>query len=192
MTIYCGVRDGDGVSPYYKAWLTQNGITVAGYMTGETAITLAQLWNSPFEGDTAGNAGGMEKVSALAQTASGTTSKTLFNSKMVWEGSEALTVSTPLQFIAYSNAKTEVNDPIQYLLQMSSPELYDKSPLGAIPQKVTLDLGRRLVTNVYISNVTYNENAPKTKDGYFTHNEITLDVTLDGTVNASKVPNLFR
>lgn len=197
MGLYCGVRDGDGVSPYYKAWLTQNiagvgPVTVVGYISGETTIELQQLWNSPFEGDSAGNASGMEKGSALIQTQTGTTSKTLWNSKQVWEGAEAPSFSIPLQFVAYSDAKAEVNDPLTYLMQMASPELNDKTPLGTIPQKVTLDMGRRIKAEVYIRSVSYSENAPKTPQGYFTHNEITLEVTLDGSVNASKIPNIFR
>lgn len=197
MTIYCGVRDGDGISPYYKATLSQEVpgrgmVTVTGYLSGESNIELSQLWDSPFEGDTAGNAGGLDKASSVGQTQTGMTTKTLWNSKLVWNGAEALAFTLPLQFIAYADAKTEVNDPIQYLLQMSSPELKDISPMGAIPLKVKLNLGRRIVADVFIKNVNYDESAPKTKDGYFTHNEITLSLTLDGSINASQVPNIFK
>lgn len=197
MTIHCGVRDGDGISPYYKAFLTQEIpnlglVTVVGYISGDTSIELAQLWSSPFEGDTAGNAGGLDKASSLAQTQSGMTSKTLANGKLVWDGAEALEIPLTLQFVAHADAKIEVNDPIKYLMQMSSPELKDITPLGRIPQKVTLDLGRRLIANVFIKNVSYNESAAKTKQGYFTHNEIVLQLSLDGAVNASKIPSIFK
>ena len=197
MAISCGVRDGDGISPFYKAFLTQDipgvgMVTVVGYISGDTSIELSQLWTSPFEGDTAGNAGGMDKASALAQTQSGLTSKTLANGKLVWDGAEALEIPLTLLFIAHANAKVEVNDPIGFLMQMSSPELNDVTPLGRIPQKVTLDLGRRLKANVFIKNFSYNESAAKTDGGYFTHNEITLQVSLDGAVNASHIPNIFK
>jgi len=196
MTIHCGVREGDGVSKFYKVHISQEmpnigTVIVAAYLTGEASIELAQLWNSPFEGDTAGNSGSLSKGAAILQTQTDMTSKTMWNSKLVWEGAQALEFSLPLQFIAYSDAKKEVNDPIQFLMQMSSPELNDITPTGAIPQLVKLNVGRRLMADVYIKNVSYNENAPKTKDGYFTHNEITLQLTLDGSVNASEIPNIF-
>lgn len=196
MTILCGVQEGDGVSEFYKVHISQEipnvgYVVIAAYLTGEASIELAQLWNSPFEGDTAGNAGSLSKGSAILQAGTGVTSKTLWNSKLVWEGAQALEFTLPLQFIAYSDAKRQVNDPITYLMQMSSPELNDIKPIGAVPQLVSLNVGRRLIADVYIKNVSYNESAPKTKDGYFTHNEITLQLTLDGSVNASQIPNIF-
>lgn len=197
MTVCCGVSDSDGISQFYKATISQEiagigMVTVTGYLSNETTIELSQLWNSPFEGDTAGNAGGFDKASSVGQTQTQMTTKTLWNSKMVWEGAEAITFTLPLGFIAYSDAKIEVNDPIQYLLQMSSPELKDMAPTGAIPLKVKLNVGRRIVADVYIKNVSYNESAPKTKDGYFTENEITLTLSLDGSINASQIKNHFK
>jgi hypothetical protein len=197
MTIFCGVRAGDGVSEFYKAYLTQEiagvgKVVVAGYISGDTTIELNQLWTSPFEGDTAGNTDKTRKASALLQTKYGRTSKTLWNSKMVWDGAEAPSFSLTLRFAAYADAKIEVDDPITYLMQMASPELKDKTPMGKIPLKVDIDIGRRVRADIYIKSVSYNEDAPKTKDNHFTHNEITLQVTLDGSVNASKIPEIFR
>ncbi|MGR6841681.1 hypothetical protein ACU5DF_23405 [Aliivibrio wodanis] len=196
MTIYCGVRAGDGISEFYKATLMQNikgigPVTVVGYMSGETSIEMNQLWESPFEGDTAGNAGGKEKVAQVGQTLVGMTTKTSWNSKMVWGGAEALTFNIKLQFIAYSDAKIEVNDAIKYLMMMSSPST-GLTPLQAVPGAVKLNLGRRILTDVYIKSVSYNEAAPKTEDGFFTHNEIVLELSVDGALNASEVAVVFK
>lgn len=92
----------------------------------------------------------------------GMTTKTSCNSKMVWGGAEVLAFNITLQFIAYSNAKIEVNDAIKYLM-MSSPSV-GLIPLLAVPAVVKLNLGRRILTNVYIKSVSYNESALKTSD----------------------------
>ena len=196
MTIYCGVSDSDGISPFYKASITQEvpgvgNVTVTGYITGETQIQLSQDWGSPFSEDTAGNVVG-EKSSSLGQSMTGVTTKTLLNSKLVWNGSEPLMFDLELSFIAIDDAKREVNDPIMYLKQMSSPELNDLSPLGQVPQEVQLNIGRRLLTKALIKEVSYAESAPKTKDGYFVSNKINVTLSLDGVVNASQIPNIFK
>ena len=197
MTIYCGVRAGDGISEFYKATLMQDvkeigPVCVVGYMSVETSIAMTQLWESPFAGDTAGNAGGKyEKTAQVAQVMGGMTTKTSWNSKMVWGGAEALSFNLTLQFIAYADAKIEVNDAIKYLMMMSSPSV-GLTPLQAVPGIVKLNLGRRILTDVYIKSVSYNESAPKTPDGFFTHNEIVLELSLDGALNARDVSNVFK
>lgn len=197
--IFCGARDGDGISDFYKAFIKQEKVAGAGsvvitaYVGSEDMqISLNQIWDSPFEGDTVGAMDKVSKGAALGQAATGTTSKTVFNSKLVWQGADALEFSLPLQFIAYADAKKEVHDPVRYLMQMSSPELNDELPFGSVPQKVVLDIGRRLITPVYITNVSYSEEAPKTVDGYMTHCKVTITCKLDGSINASAVPELFK
>lgn len=196
MAITCGVSDKDGISPFYKASITQDipnvgSVTVTGYITGETQIQLSQMWGEPFSDDTAGKAVG-EKSSAVGQSMSGYTTKTLLNSKLVWNGAEALTFNLELGFVAIDDAKREVNDPIMYLKQMSSAELNDLAPFGRVPQEVQLNVGRRIVTNALIKEVSYNESTPKTKDGYFVSNTINITLSLDGVINASQIPSIFK
>lgn len=196
MAITCGVSDKDGISPFYKASITQDipnvgSVTVTGYITGETQIQLSQMWGEPFSEDTAGKALG-EKSSALAQSMSGYTTKTLFNSKLVWNGGEPLEFNLELGFVAIDDAKREVNDPIMYLKQMSSAELNDLTPFGRVPQEVQLNVGRRIVTNALIRKVSYDESTPKTKDGYFVSNTISIELSLDGVINASQIPSIFK
>lgn len=197
MPVICGVRDGDGVSDFYKARLSQDiagvgHVTVVGYVSDETTVELSQLWNSPFQDDTAGNAGGFSKAAGLAQTEFGKTTTTLLNSKLVWEGAEALEFSLPLHFAAYADAQKEVDDPIKYFMMMASPELENIKPIGQRPLLVTLDLGRKIKTDVYIRSVQYDTNAPRTKTGCFAHNSVTLQCVLDGAINASKIPDYFK
>lgn len=196
MAIYCGVSDSDGISDFYKASIMQEipgvgNVTVTGYITGETQIQLSQDWGSPFSEDTAGNAVG-GKVSAIAQHELTLTTKTLLNSKLVWNGSDPLTFDLELSFIAIDDAKREVNDPIMYLMQMSSPELNDRMPIGQVPQLVKLNIGRRLIVDAFIKDLSYAESAPKTKEGYFVSNKINVTLSLDGVINASQIPDKFK
>lgn len=195
MAIICGVREGDGVSDYYKAFLTQriNGqdVTIVGYVSEETRITMTQLWSSPFEGETAGNQSGVQVASGLAQNATDKTSVSLLNSKLIWEGAEPLTFNLIMVFSAYADAKKEVDDPISLLLQMSSPELEEELPMGQRPSSVILDLGRKLKTPVVIRSVSYDTNAPKTKNGHFAYNRVEIECSINGAINASQIPNVF-
>lgn len=196
MPIYCGVPDGDGVSPFYKTFFTQEikgvgQVTVAGYTSSEVRVELNQLWNSPFEGDTAGNAGATQKISQIGQAYSDQTTKTLWNSKMVYEGTEAIEFSVQIELVAESDAKREVNDPIMYLMMMSSPNESSVTPFLQRPQSVVMDLGRKIKAEVYIKSVGFDERAPKTKEGYYVSNTVTIQCTMDGAVDSAKIPKMF-
>lgn len=193
---YCGVPDGDGVSPFYKTFFTQEikgvgQVTVAGYTSSEVRIELNQLWNSPFAGDTAGNAGSMQKTAQIGQAFSDQTTKTLWNSKMVYDGTEAIEFSVQIELVAESDAKREVNDPIMYLMMMSSPNENNTLPTLQRPQPVTMDLGRKIKADVYIKNVGFDEHAPKTKEGYYTSNTVTIQCAMDGALDGAKIPKIF-
>lgn len=186
------------ISPFYKCWVQQEGVTVCGYISRESQISLEQLWNSPFANDSAGNAGG-GKVGAVIQSQTGLTSVSSWNSKMIWDGAEALTFPLILQFMAYSDAKVEVDDPIKYLMKFSSPELNDISPMGARPLPVALNIGRKIKVpaldsdaGVFIKHVEYDQNAPKTKGGYFATNEITLTMCTGRALNRSDIDLIFN
>lgn len=191
----CGVSDDDGISPFYKAFLTQDipgvgNVTVVGYADEECVVELQQVWQSPFEGDTVGSAGVADKAFSIGQTQSGVTSKTIYNSRLTWEGANPLEFALVLHLTAYKDAKREVDDPIRYLSMMSSPELKG-TPLGQIPQLVMLDIGRKLKASVFIKSVSYNFAAPKTKNGNFLFNTVTVNCSTDGAVNKSQIPKIF-
>lgn len=196
MPIYCGVSDSDGVSPFYKVFITQNikhagQVTVAGYIGSEVRIELNQLWNSPFEGDTAGNAGSIQKSAQIGQAFSDQTTKTLWNSKMVYDGTEAIEFSLQIELVAESDAKREVNDPIMYLMMMSSPNENETLPNLQRPQPVIMDLGRKIKADVLIKNVGFDEHAPKTTEGYYVSNTVTLQCSMDGALDGARIPKIF-
>lgn len=191
-----GVPDNDGISPFYKAYISQDipgvgNVIVVGYTDAECAVELQQVWQSPFEGDTVGSSSSLNKAGDVAQAASGVTSKSLLNSRLVWEGANPLEFPLVLHFGAYKDAKMEVDDPIRYLSMMSSPELNEKLPTGQIPQLVELDIGRKLKAQVYIKGISYNFAAPKTVNGNWLFNTVTLTCSTDGAVNRSRIPQIF-
>ncbi len=196
MSLLCGVRDNDGISDYYKARISGDipgvgFVTVVGYVSDESSIRLAQQWQSPFESDTIGSSGVVGKAGDVTQANTGITSKSLLNSKLVWEGSEPFTFPLKLIFHAYSNAKREVDDPLRYLAMMQAPELNDALVPGQIPQKFILDLGRKIKAEVFVREVEWNPAAPKTKSGHFLYNEVTVQLSTDGAVNRSAIPQIF-
>ncbi|MCV6023250.1 hypothetical protein OFO93_42785, partial [Escherichia coli] len=74
----------------------------------------SSMWQSPFENQSVG--GLLGGISAAAgsladtlQTATGVTTKTLFNSMLVWEGQQPPEFNLVIDFMATTNAQLEVN-----------------------------------------------------------------------------------
>lgn len=202
--ILVGVPSDDGVADALKVQITQQGtesgdISVIGYMLEGSSFSLSSAWAAPFEGDHLGNAGVVDKGAQIYQTVYGETFKTQFNSNNIWEGTEPPEVTLSLYFHAYSDAKKEVNDPISYLMQMASPELkegsIDSIPtdgiIGREPPPVMFDIGRRIKISMRVQDVQYDLTAPKTKDGYFAHNTVTITAAPKAMINRSQIPNLY-
>lgn len=203
--IIVGVPTDDGVSDALKVQITQGAgesgdISVVGYMLEGSSFSLSSVWEAPFEGDHLGNAGVVDKGAQIYQTVHGETFKTQFNSNNIWQGTEPPEVTLVLYFHAYSDAKREVDDPIRYLLQMASPELkagtIDSIPsegvIGREPPPAMFDIGRRLKLNMRIKDVQYDLTAPKTKDGYFANNTVTITAAPKAMFNRSQIPNMFK
>lgn len=201
MAVIVGVPSDDGISQHLKVRITQNiggqDITVVGYLSESCEFSLAASWESPFAGDTLGNAGKIEKTAAIAQAESELTSKTKYNSQQVWEGNEPPEISMTLRFLAFTDAKKEVDDPIMYLLQMASPQLnetlpIDLSGLGRVPAEAIFDIGRLHKFGMRISNVSFDLNAPRTKDGHFLSNAVSITAAPKQIFNRSDFPRLFK
>ncbi len=169
-------------------------MTVVGYVSRESTMELVQAWNAPFEGDSAGNG---SKVAALGQDQTGKTSVTKWNSKLIWDGAEALKFPLKIHFLAFSDAKLEVDDPVKYLSQFSSPELSESLAFGQRPQPVSLNIGQRIIipstdkSGCFIHSVGFDYNAPITTTGYFAENTVDLVVSTDATLSRSEIPNIF-
>jgi hypothetical protein len=200
MAVICGVPNDDGISTFLKCEIQQEIggqlVTVVGYMTEDCQLALRSMWESPFEGDTVGNAGVIDKGASLVQAKSENTSKVQDNSQQIWEGIEPPEVSVTLKFMAYTDPVNEVDLPIRYLMQMASPELLETLPIssdgaGRVPSAAYFNLGRRFISPMRISEVSYNVNAPRTKDGSFAYNTVTITAAPKRMINKSQIPNYF-
>lgn len=197
IAVICGAIMADGISPLMKAYIKSSEDMVVGYIGEGSSAELSSLWQSPFEDKAMGSVLGAisEATSALtgvAQVISGRTTKSRLNSTLVWEGQQPPEFTLVLDFLAMSNAKTEVNDAITTLLKMASPELNDVALFGRIPEAVTINIGRNvMLTNVVIKSVSYQLDAPRTSEGYFTHNTVTLQCSGNTSINRSNISSVF-
>lgn len=197
IAVICGANVADGISPLMKAYIISSEDMVIGYIGEGSSAELTSLWQSPFEDKAMGSVLGAisEATSALtgvAQVISGRTTKSRLNSTLVWEGQQPPEFTLALDFLAMSNAKTEVNDAITTLLKMASPELNDVALFGRIPEAVTINIGRNvMLTNVVIKSVSYQLDAPRTSEGYFTHNTVTLQCSGNTSINRSNISSVF-
>jgi len=189
---YYGAISADGVSPYLKAYITSEDFTVVGYIGQGASLQIASMWTSPFEGDNAGSIAGVETIANAAQSTTTATSVTRWNSLMVWQGSQPPSISLPLDLMAIYNPAVEVDGAIKALCAMVSPELKDVEPGGRRPYVCAVNIGRRfLLADVVIQDVSYLLDAPRTSDGYFATNTVTLQLSGMAVQNRSEVTGLF-
>lgn len=72
------------------------------------------------------------------------------------------TFTLPVTFIALFDPFTEVSGAIAALSAMISPELKDASIGGRIPERVTLNIGRRInIIDVAIQDISFDLDAPR-------------------------------
>lgn len=188
----CGAIMPDGVSPFLKAYISNEESMVVGYIGDGAVATLQALWESPFENDSVGSVAGVSTVSNGIQAVSENTSTTVINSLMVWQGQKPPQITLPLHFMAKVDAQVEVQAAIMTLLQMASPELGVALPGGRRPNPVVLDIGRRLkLVDVVIQEVSFELDAPRTTDGFYTHNTVTLSISGMQVQNRSEIPYMF-
>ncbi|MCV4776751.1 hypothetical protein OFM21_28635, partial [Escherichia coli] len=91
----------------------------------------------------------------FVQVGTETTSVARWNSLMVWEGGTPPTFTLPVTFIALNNPFIEVSGAIAALTAMISPELKAANVGGRIPERVTLNIGRRInITDVAIQDLS--------------------------------------
>ncbi|EIJ9084887.1 hypothetical protein I5398_21840 [Citrobacter freundii] len=193
----CGAIMPDGVSPFLKVFITSETHMVVGYIGQGSSAELQSMWESPFGNDSLGGMAGAVssaagKVASTAQAMSDQTTKSTFNSLLIWEGQTPPTFNLVIDLMATMDAKVEVNDAISTLLQMESPELAAMAATGRRPTPVILDIGRRLkLMDVVIQNVSYQLDVPKTAQGYYTHNTVTLQCSGMAVQNQSDIPYMF-
>lgn len=193
----CGAIMPDGISPFLKVYITSQTSMVVGYIGEGSSASIESMWESPFANDSLGGVAGAitaaaGKLAGGAQAASGNTSKSDFNSLLIWEGQQPPEFNLVVDFKAEMNAKIEVMDAIMTLKQMASPELNAAMPGGRRPSPVILDIGRRLkLMDVVIRSVNYPLDSPRTQEGYFTRSTVTIQCSGMSIQNQSDIPFMF-
>lgn len=87
--------------------------TVEGWLPEEFSFSVESDWESPF----AGNSSTFQQVLG----AIGASARTSALSSQVWSGSSPVTLSLPMDFVAKSDAVSEVVNPVKLLMKMALP-----------------------------------------------------------------------
>lgn len=222
MAMIYGVPSNDGVSSYLKCHIYQeiDGVPtmVVGYLTESCELALNSLWESPFNDDTLGNLNRLMRGANIGQSLSENTSRTLWNSQQVWNGTEPPEITMQIKLIAFDNAYEQVNKPILSLMQMASPNLLELLPIdldvtnaidlldpstfsadsisvdgkiGRIPSVAMFDIGRRIKLPMRISSVSFDANAPKTAQGYYAYNTVNIVAAPKQMFNRNELQKYF-
>lgn len=192
---YGAIYPQDGVSKYLKVSLTNSSYSVAGYISQGAAMNIAQSWEAPFSGMNMGSISGV--IGNAGQVATGLTSVARWNSIMVWEGGTPPTITLPLTFLAQYNPFIEVSGAIAALSAMISPQLKDVNkplkPEGRIPEKVILNIGRRInLVDIIIQDLSFDLDAPRDSSGLFLRNTVNLQLSGASVYNSSDFTGSFQ
>ena len=191
MEFYGAIYPQDGVSEYLKVTLTTSKYSVTGYITQGAAMNIAQSWEAPFTGMTMGSVAGA--MSSFAQAGTEMTSVARWNTLMVWEGGTPPTITLPMTFLAQYNPFVEVSGAIAALSAMISPELKDANVGGRIPERVILNIGRRInITDVIIQDLSFDLDAPRDSTGLFLRNTVNLQLSGSRVYNGSEILGVFQ
>lgn len=170
-----------------KGRLNKVSVGTSGQMIIDDALTCCTQDTGMSMGSVAG------AFSGFAQVGTETTSVARWNSLMVWEGGTPPTFTLPVTFIALFDPFTEVSGAIAALSAMISPELKDASIGGRIPERVTLNIGRRInIIDVAIQDISFDLDAPRDSNGHFLKNTVNLQLTGSSIYNSSDIVRAFQ
>jgi hypothetical protein len=210
-----GCSDTDGISPFLKVAITSEdgAIQVMGYIGDGASWSMQSSWESPFESQSLGSIAGISTAANALQSMDwgimpdfmkdtlgieananlqGMTSISTLTSMMVWQGGRPPTISLPVHFVAREDAAQEVQGALMALNQMISPELSAATPGGRRPRTVIVNVGRMVaLTGCVIQGVNMELDAPRTADGYFTHNTVSLEISGNILLNSSVIPQVI-
>lgn len=138
------------VSDFRKCWLQgMDGATICGIYGPGTSREITANWIQPFLGESIGGhipaAGG-----GYAQTMTGMTMLSSFNTKQTWEANQPTAFTLELILYALEDASAEVMLPLQMLEKWIAPESMTLAGLfsaetGRIPSLVLLNIGTKVI-----------------------------------------------
>ncbi|EAT3775314.1 hypothetical protein EQ442_23885 [Salmonella enterica] len=98
-----------------------------------------------------------------------------------------------MTFLAQYNPFVEVSGAIAALSAMISPELKDANVGGRIPERVILNIGRRInITDVIIQDLSFDLDAPRDSTGLFLRNTVNLQLSGSRVYNGSEILGVFQ
>ncbi|WP_235598729.1 hypothetical protein, partial [Salmonella enterica] len=103
------------------------------------------------------------------------------------------TLTLPLTFLAQYDPFIEVTGAIAALSAMISPELKAANAGGRIPERVALNIGRRIIIpDVIIQDLSFDLDAPRNSAGLFLRNTVNLQLSGSLMFNGSEVLGIFQ
>ena len=177
---------------------------VVGLIGQGTSRSLTAKWDAPLEQTNAGSDGTVEKAAGAAQALSGNTSITTFSTTQIWGGNSPLKFNLVLDFFALDNAAEQVMKPIQWLEQFASPDVKGVSPfdisslvssksaLGRIPNRVTINIGRKMIIpECVIESVSTPIDKERDKSGNLIRAQVTLDIQTLTMLNRDSFDKIY-
>ena len=155
MTQLYGAVGNDGIAPWHKIWIMQQGlagemVTVAGYLGEGSSTEIVSNWDAPFADSSLESrfrmAGGLFQIKGIpGKVDPGHTTLTQLNSRQVWVGNQPYTFNLVLKFRAFTDPIMEVEKAIEALEIMMAPDLSASVPSlnSRVPQPVQINFGRR-------------------------------------------------
>lgn len=200
-----------------------NGIEVKAPLTDST-VELTMSWQSAFENT--GPDQKLSSLSALLQSGylaevlasigarlgsatvrsladktkelSGKTNVTKLNSAQVFVGMPPLKLPVTAHFRAWTNARTEVRDPIDQLIQWALPQdLADDGPVGAaikghewlypsvVPQVIGMKYADTLLMPLVIESISTPLSGQRTRDGTLAYATVTMQLASLAALDAT-------
>lgn len=184
------------ISNTLKIWVRgEDGTTVCAVLGPGTSQELQANWTSPFEGEALGSK--FEKLGGLAQSATGMTMTTTFNSRQVWQGNRPMQFNLEMIFFALSDPQNEVTYAIRELQKMESPEVNSLIPMtlsdgtptfGNAPKPVTINIGTKIIyQDCVIESVSRPFDGQFTSDGHQVRATVNVQVSSIDMLNRSKI-----
>lgn len=207
------------LSIHYKVYIKQGNTFVVAALGEGASKDVTSNWESPFEGDHAGSQA--QKTAGILQSETGNTTITLQGSTQVWSGNQPYTFNLPLIFYSVNNDPfMEVDEALRTLELMNAPEvsigilgqaknayhaaadylrtgkdfeLNLESPVGRIPQPVSITIGRyEMYKDCIIEAMSVPLDGAKTKNGHKVQAEVNLTVQTRRMLNRSEVASSHK
>lgn len=174
------------ISPSLKAWISAGSTMICGVIGEGTTVDLQASWDTPFN-DVVGSKVG--SINGALDISTGRVIQTEIATTQVWAGNRPLSINLVLELYALHNPAKEVEAAINQLRQMATPELSNSSPLGRSPDRVMLNLRRKLILDdCVIESISEPFDEVVDGNGDRIKASVTLAISTTTTLSKSDLP----